>query len=199
VSTLLQRLAGQAIGAPTRRVRAAERMRAQVPIVIPPAAPAARVDTRTPSADAISDETFARGIEPSPQRPAAPHRARNSNDGHAPRALDRSVPAFAPFEPHLAESLTATDREPTGATALTPTPLLEQVALAAPMKTVVGSIQPAARHAAKASSEPTEVHVHIGRVDVTAVQSPSPPPRKRESTPRRGVALSDYLARRRSS
>lgn len=49
---------------------------------------------------------------------------------------------------------------------------------------------------ARATAEgPNEVHVHIGRIDVTAVQQPAPTPRaeKRGPTP---MSLDEYLARR---
>ncbi len=41
-----------------------------------------------------------------------------------------------------------------------------------------------------------EVHVHIGRVEVTAVSEAPPPPRKRSESHRQPMSLDDYLAKR---
>ena len=48
--------------------------------------------------------------------------------------------------------------------------------------------------AAKAE-EPTEVHVHIGRIDVTAVHEPAAPRRRPAGAPA-PMSLDTYLARR---
>ena len=54
------------------------------------------------------------------------------------------------------------------------------------------------RHAQSgAQREPTEVHVHIGRIEVAAVQDSTPAPRAR-AAPRKGILLAGYLARGRS-
>jgi hypothetical protein len=188
----LQRLAGQAIGAPTSRVRAAERVRAYVPIAMPAA-----------TAPHVRDDSLRQAAE---QMPRLPHRNEISTSGLAPRLIDRQVPAFGAPErptPHLITPREVAPREveiaPRAVPAL-PAPLLDEVARAGPAPTIVGSIKPAARPPAIAApGEPTEVHVHIGRIEVTAVQPPPTAPRKREAAPRRGIALSDYLARRRPS
>lgn len=49
--------------------------------------------------------------------------------------------------------------------------------------------------AERAQSEATEVHVSIGRIEVTAVQAPAPPKRK-PATGRKTLSLDDYLAQR---
>ncbi|MDO9598369.1 MAG: hypothetical protein Q7J47_11680 [Azoarcus sp.] len=46
-----------------------------------------------------------------------------------------------------------------------------------------------------AADGPTEVHVHIGRVEVTAVQAPAAPKPSARSGPQ-PMSLDDYLARR---
>jgi hypothetical protein len=46
-----------------------------------------------------------------------------------------------------------------------------------------------------ALAEPTEVHVTIGRIEVTAMHAPAPPPRKAPDT-RAPMSLDEYLARR---
>ena len=43
--------------------------------------------------------------------------------------------------------------------------------------------------------EPTEVHVHIGRIEVTAVHEPAPPKRTRQPA-RKPMSLDEYLSRR---
>ena len=73
-----------------------------------------------------------------------------------------------------------------------PDPLLPAVASTpAPPRAVASQI-----HAAVES--PNEVHVHIGRIEVTAVQSPDPPKRKPGAV-RQPLSLDDYLADRQRS
>jgi hypothetical protein len=82
-----------------------------------------------------------------------------------------------------------------------PTPLLDEI-ITAPLPP--RTIAPAFVHGASASqsghatagSEPTEVHVHIGRIEVTAVAEPEKPKKTRPSAPRQTLSLADYLARR---
>jgi hypothetical protein len=45
--------------------------------------------------------------------------------------------------------------------------------------------------------QPTEVHVHIGRIDVTAAREP-PAPKKSRKSSRETLPLAEYLSRRRS-
>jgi hypothetical protein len=45
-----------------------------------------------------------------------------------------------------------------------------------------------------ASQEPNEVHIHIGRIEVTAVHEAAAPRRRRESAP--AMTLDAYLAKR---
>jgi hypothetical protein len=45
-------------------------------------------------------------------------------------------------------------------------------------------------------SEPNEVHVHIGRIEVTAVAQPAPPKRSTPAPVRGSMSLTDYLAQR---
>jgi hypothetical protein len=45
--------------------------------------------------------------------------------------------------------------------------------------------------------QPTEVHVHIGRIEVSAVHE-APPQKKSRPAARRSASLTDYLARRKS-
>lgn len=45
--------------------------------------------------------------------------------------------------------------------------------------------------------EPTEVHVHIGRIEVTAAAPSTPPAKQRRSMGKTPMSLEDYLARKR--
>jgi hypothetical protein len=46
-----------------------------------------------------------------------------------------------------------------------------------------------------AADEATEVHIHIGRIDVTAVHE-APPPRRKPASTQAPMSLDSYLARR---
>ena len=46
------------------------------------------------------------------------------------------------------------------------------------------------------NTEPNEVHVHIGRIEVTAVPQPAPPKRRAPAPVRGSMSLTDYLAQR---
>jgi hypothetical protein len=51
------------------------------------------------------------------------------------------------------------------------------------------------RSAGPTDAEPTEVHVHIGRIEVTAVQE-SAPKRTKAPPARKSTSLDDYLVKR---
>ena len=102
--------------------------------------------------------------------------------------------ASVPVPPHEAatSARTAMHRDE-------PTPLMPHSARQAPMLPVA---QPSARRLASspvASStngeDNTEVHIHIGRIDVTAVQA-APPPRRHASAAPPPMSLEGYLAKR---
>ncbi len=65
----------------------------------------------------------------------------------------------------------------------------------APHDEPVTSAEPTGLRLAKTEPEPTEVHVHIGRIEVTAVAETTPAPKR--SRPRREpMSLDEYLAQR---
>jgi hypothetical protein len=44
-----------------------------------------------------------------------------------------------------------------------------------------------------------EIHIHIGRIEVTAVQEPAAPAPRRKPKGREPMSLDDYLAKRRQA
>ena len=114
-----------------------------------------------------------------------------------PWHLYRSKPDPPPLSPHEA----ATSARP----AMhfdDPAPLMPRTARPAPLAPVA---QPSARRflpsqgasSANAANgdDSTEVHIHIGRIDVTAVQE-APPPRRRAAAAPPPMSLEGYLAQR---
>lgn len=57
------------------------------------------------------------------------------------------------------------------------------------------ALRPPARPQAAAAAEP-DIHVHIGRVEVTAVHRPAEPPRRSPPSRPQPMSLDEYLARR---
>jgi hypothetical protein len=57
---------------------------------------------------------------------------------------------------------------------------------------------PWAQAGADVAEEAAEVHIHIGRIDVTAVHA-APPPRRRQASTQAQMSLDTYLARRNRS
>jgi hypothetical protein len=83
-----------------------------------------------------------------------------------------------------------------------PAPLIPDMTPAAvPLPDTAPPIRVVHEHSvADAPAPPTEVHVHIGRIEVTAPpSSPRAARRSRDSNARASMTLSDYLVRRRSS
>jgi len=192
---LLQRLAGQALGAGGPRIRSAAAVHAQVPIAL----------TSRPQRQALDAVPAFDGAAVLATREAAPAA---SPDLH--HSMDQTVGAINVQHTRRAERLHTEEgmTHQVDAAApppsmpvtvpLAPAPLLGQLAaLALPP---AGSIRPAVAVQSKATSdgEPTEVHVHIGRIEVTALPATAAP-KQRERPARHSVPLSDYLANRRSS
>ncbi len=73
-----------------------------------------------------------------------------------------------------------------------------RTALPQPVRAPATPAQPRGRDRSAAADEATEVHVHIGRIEVTALQ-PAPAPRKPTRTGRTPLSLDDYLSRRRGT
>lgn len=209
MSGLLRRLAGEALRGPATsgaiagrsRIRPAAGIHAQVPLASSASEPApTQVAADPPSTDAsqatpitpvaiLPQERFGEtaasagaplaaaviGATLARERAAA---IRTTEPG-TPRAVDERV------EPQV------------------PPTLLGEVAAAPPAH---GAVLPLASPrvayespAQRAAAEPTEVHVHIGRIDVIAPPVPAKAERKARAPRRETLPLSEYLARRRTS
>ena len=190
----------------------------------PPAARVERTDTHTGSAAGNTRQHSREATAPSPllagtdgREPDPPAVRAGTDNG----MIDRPPPALrevtdrekqpdeTPAPPPPAQAGTRAplrrDRTPPNVRGATtaeaprgaPEPLLPEVAATA------AAIAPpapraAARQQAAADTGPPEVHVHIGRIDVTSVAEPQP---ARESPQRRGkppMSLEDYLSKRRT-
>ena len=204
---MLQRLAGQALGAQAKdapRIRPAASVHAQVPVgsprdgeasaPLPPLLP----DTmpRSESMRNVSTEratpvkesvTIVHSVEtirgpaavPLPQRPIATRAVsataqRDESSRRDPRDLSDRTP-----EPLLDEVEGTSEA-----------PIIRPVPQSPPSMSAVGD---------KAREEPTEVHVHIGRIEVIAAPESAPPKKNRTAPARNTLPLADYLARRRQS
>ncbi len=83
-----------------------------------------------------------------------------------------------------------------------PQPLLDEVYTVTPTPAISPAAQPAPAltvAAKNTQSEPTEVHVHIGRIEVIAAPELAAPKKNRATPARNTLPLADYLARRRPS
>ena len=196
MSGLLQRLAGQARGANRPRIRSAAAVHAQVPIAVPSRAPRGPCDAARALEGAATSTT--RALTP----PAL--RDHDAPAVAAASAVERHIPEVAIRERLDERQTPQTDDNPS-LSAIVPVAELRAPAalvpeVAAPVSPVAGVIRPALLQEPKegSSRETTEVHVHIGRIEVTALPAPAAPqPKARAARP--SVPLSDYLARRRPS
>jgi hypothetical protein len=195
VSGLLYRLATQAMGAGGPEVHAAARIRVREPLdvmandVVRTAPPpglerpsGSRPDQRGPrrSESAKDDLGSSRGIE---ERQAAGHAPRRSASAEVSGS---TMSAITDPASHRQTPSTDPGNEPR----LRRPAQLEATAATRP-DAVFDRPLPSNRN-----SEPNEVHVHIGLIEVTAVQAPAPPKRAVPTPARKSVSLEDYLAQR---
>jgi len=212
MSGLLQRLAGQAIGAKAAgtssnaaRVRPAASVHSQVPVALPAdSEPEPMLQAETPLTQSMLVE-----------RPVAGPPARSERE--TPRAIHQKTsprpaaqapsPALPPIGlvPRISPG-DAIGLQPPETTrdfeSRVPQALLGELLMGAPSPAIAPVSAPriAVEVAAyRATSEPTEVHVHIGRIEVSAVQESGVPKKARTSAARRTLSLDEYLARRRST
>lgn len=191
------------------------------PAVIPPAAgPALATATARPS---TPQSAVLPGMPPTPTPPTAMRQERQSpGQTTAPHTHGTTAPdaggSIAPMIPAVAapareaeaiatqaETQAAQIRPPprmqanaeTGMDAL-PTALLPPEPVTAPYAASASTPIANNRPAPASASEPAEVHVHIGRIEVTAVQAPDPPRRPARSG-QAPMSLDAYLAKRQRS
>ena len=207
MSGLLQRLAGQALGAktanPAPRIRAAASVHAQAPVtpLVSEGAPCPSLSLPTPSESPYSPRFSGPQEKPDEREIAAAAQSRavllESRASHpdieqpaAPTRHNEIAPLIAP--PAQSKS--------TEMAARLPERLLGEATPAAPRAndiTPTHAPSLAASQTRAAEHGPTEVHVHIGRIEVTAIHEASGLPKQRRA-PRATRPLSDYLARRSS-
>jgi hypothetical protein len=133
-----------------------------------------------------------------PAVPAAMLPPRSPDDLSTPAPLDQ-VPVELPLQPVAQPSLPPANGSGVGAV---PERTLDKLVLPLPLLPASppgAAPAPAASASASASAlparEPDEVHVHIGRIEVTAIQEsrPASKPSRKGAAP---LSLDDYLARR---
>jgi hypothetical protein len=147
---------------------------------------------------------------PGESRSVETHPAPRHGPEHAARSVITAGPrveaqtAETPEQPAPVVPATAIPRKgapaqveatPAAADAMPEALLPSQVAAAAP-RAAMGANP--ARSAPAAATEPTEVHVHIGRIEVIAVQAPAPAKRPARSG-QAPMSLDAYLAKRQRS
>lgn len=153
----------------------------------PSAAPRPQAALRHGSLDPLANDA------PSPPQLPTPHAtgtqpaaAMSLASPLAPAARSAQPPAFTPFTQQRDPAPLLPDHQGAAPSAMPASP-----ATHARAATWAGSVPPAAR-------EDTEVHIHIGRIDVTAVhEAPKARPRARERA--QPVSLHDYLATRKTT
>ncbi|SIR86778.1 hypothetical protein SAMN05878276_0739 [Aquipseudomonas alcaligenes] len=134
----------------------------------------------------------------SPAAPAALLPPQSPDDLSTPASLDQ-VPVELPLQPVAQPSLPPANGSEVGAV---PERTLDKLVLPLPLLPATPrGAAPAPAAAASASAlalparEPDEVHIHIGRIEVTAIQEsrPASKPSRKGAAP---LSLDDYLARR---
>ncbi len=141
-------------------------------------------DRPRPSPVSRTDAGIPSGATPSPGRGPDGHAASSARGGTrtSPEAARRGRPGSSPDAP-----------PPVVATPI-PEALLPPIRASRPDPDVRPNVDPPS--AWKVEEGPAEVHVHIGRIEVTAV-GPPPEPKRRVRKGPEPMSLEDYLSRRR--
>ena len=193
----MQRLAGQALGAQTSgapRIRPAAGGSAQAPVSGP------TDGDGSPGTQPLDSPTV--GPTPSglPQELTNVIRSAGERTVEPPSNVSRATEARA--HPAFATRQMPGAPAPADFADKAPAPLLEELQLtSAPpaIARVTSAPPPAATTLNVSRTEPTEVHVHIGRIEVIAAPEPAAPKKSRTTQVRNTLPLADYLARRRRS
>lgn len=188
MSGLLRRLASQAVAGGSPRVRAAASLRRPPPIVIPSSTErpeSGQKLTRDPVLTARADAPSRRSGEANESAPARGAELRvGSPEADSQREREHEPSPPPRLLPELERGTESVRAETT---------------FAGDALQVRYSDEPRALEQRDArESEPTEVHVHIGRIEVTAVHEPAARRSKRELQ-RPTPTLEDYLAVRRTT
>jgi hypothetical protein len=223
VSGLLRRLAARALGvAPTVRpvvgwaAEAGVRATADTPALVPETSleDGGLLPQAAPTAERTPTGTGPLAPEP-PQEmvgPGAPlrfeQRVTRSLAAETPTAPREALraPARPATPPEAHVELGEPRRAPVDRTAAShdairdapPLLPLQRVARLLPPQALAASTPSPAAAARPPIEETTEVHVSIGRIEVTAVQE-APPPRREPARPRKPKSLEEYLATRQGS
>ena len=209
MSGLLQRLAGQALGAKggapkEARVRPAMSAHAQVPMGI--------------AGDEMAVPLEFPGLTPADETPLMPAKRTTEPRSEQMHASTQGSPIIAGqiesiVEVRAEKPPISTSRafaaSPSGKPEFArphesaPPPRLLDEVQAAPLPPAIAPVReapwfPLRSEQSTTSAEPTEVHVHIGRIEVTAEQEPAPA-KRRVPARHQTLPLSDYLSRRRPS
>lgn len=208
MSGLLQRLAGQAMGPQASgapRIRSAMSVHAQAPMGL--------------ARDGEAPRTMPGLVPVVPRSQAAePHTLTVTQPGSPPEfttVIQSGEPAREPSplanptQPVESPSMSPhASREPSDRNASrdvvekAPRPLLEEVEAFNSPPVIAPAAQPSLAVTVAPNgprAEPTEVHVHIGRIEVIAAPEAGAPKKNRAAPARNTLPLADYLARRRRS
>ncbi|MBS0466384.1 MAG: hypothetical protein JSS31_02265 [Proteobacteria bacterium] len=168
-----------------------------------PTAQAARIQARQ-MAEAVASTTAPKGqpipvaLPPLQEQHPEPPRLHDKMQPEIPAMAHATVPRLAPLVPTVEAGETHGDPPP-----LLTAGQMRSAAAARPQQGLAP--HPAAPHAPHAltplqqaappAAEPAEVHIHIGRIEVTAITQPQAPRRAARETPE-PLSLDAYLARR---
>ncbi len=168
-----------------------------------PTAQAARIQAPQ-MAEAVASTTAPKGqpipvaLPPLQEQHPGPPQLHDKMQPEIPAMAHATVPRLAPLVPTVEAGASYGDPPP-----LMPAGQMRSAAAARPQQGLAP--HPATPHAphafvplrqaAPAPAEPAEVHVHIGRIEVTAITQPQAPRRAARETPQ-ALSLDAYLARR---
>jgi hypothetical protein len=208
LSGLLQRLAGQALGANAKgtsgnapRIRPAATVQAQMPLAVATeieAAPAATLE-----APRLNE---ARNTHSQATHPPAPRESRAEPVPRSPHHIKLETPRVETPQAAAARRVAApaVAQPAVRKTAHRAPPALlsemPETTAVASSAAIMPLLPPRIAEAAstRAATEPTEVHVHIGRIEVIAPPGPATQEKKLRIA-RDTLPLGEYLARRRQS